>query len=719
MAFFVGNNHKNLRQYILLFLASFLALYFELVIIRYLSSEIRVFAYLKNLPLVASFFGLGLGMVLGEREKFFTRLFPFTMLALFLLMHLAPALNLTHLPFPFIDYVIWGKIDSGGPPLLLLFRYVGTITFISALVVFFCIPLGSRIGRYLQDLPPLKGYAVDLAGSIAGIGAFTLLAFFGAPPWVWVGIGSAALFVFYQKKPLDRVIFIIVPLILAFSPANVLWSPYYRISLEKKPPLEGERTSSAIYLSVNYDYHQKILDLSDAFFKKHPEAQPNRSALLTYDFPHLVHPGAKDVLIVGAGTGNDVASALRNGAERVDAVEIDPKILAIGRALHPEKPYDSPKVSIHEDDARAFLKKTKRRYDLVVFAYLDSHTLLANSSSLRLDNYVYTIESLREAKNLLQPGGTLVLAHGAGKVFVGARLFKMLAQVFGYPPQAYFTNYDGGGVVFVSGASTAHPRLSGIKLINEELEKASAGLAPATDRWPFLYLRSRTIPASYSIVFLLLALAYVFSRPVLFPKKNLSSRNNTPENFSPDRAKSLQSYAVWTKPHIHFFMLGAAFLLLETKAVTELSLLFGSTWLVNTVAIFSFLLMAIAANFLLMRVTPPRNSIYGMLFASLLVSIFFPLGALAGLSFAPKLLISGIVLASPVFFSGMLFSRAFRDATHPGEALGMNLLGALVGGVAENAVMVGGTLLLGGLAGVFYLVSMLAVVELKKQTRNF
>lgn len=683
----------------MLFLASFLALYFELVIIRYLSSEIRVFAYLKNLPLVASFFGLGLGMVLGGREKFFVRLFPFTMLALFLLLRFAPELGLTHLPFPTFDYVIWGRTDSASSPIVQLFRYVGAITFVSALVVFFCIPLGSRIGRYLEDLPQLKGYATDLAGSLAGIGAFTLLAYWGTPPWVWVGVGSLVLFAFHRGKFFGRAVLLIIPAILAIAPAGVLWSPYYRISLQAEKALPGEEKPSAVYLSVNYDYHQKILDLSDAFFKKHPSAEPNRSALLTYDLPYLVRPETEDVLILGAGTGNDVASALRHGARHVDAVEIDPTILSIGRMLHPERPYDSPKVSVHVDDARAYLKKAARRYDLVVFAYLDSHTLLANSSSLRLDNYVYTLESLTEAKNLLRPGGTLVLAHGTGKLFVTERLYRMLKQVFGEAPRTYYTNYDGGGVVFVSGSHIGNPRLANIPVITEELERSNAELPPATDRWPFLYLRSRSIPASYSIIIILLALAWLFSKPVLLPQREAVP--SAPKN-------------VWTKLNVHFFMLGAAFLLLETKAVTELSLLFGSTWMVNTMAICAFLGMAMAANALLMRCIPSRSTVFVLLFVSLLISIFFPLEILSGLSLVPRIVLSGLVLASPVFFSGMLFSRAFRNTAHPGQALGMNLLGALVGGVTENAVMIGGTMLLGALAAVFYLVSMLAVVEFKK-----
>lgn len=70
------------------------------------------------------------------------------------------------------------------------------------------------------------------------------------------------------------------------------------------------------------------------------------------------------MLIVGAGTGNDVAGALRMGAKRVDAVEIDPMLVDLGRKSHPEKPYTNPRVSVHIDDARSFLKKTGKKYDL-------------------------------------------------------------------------------------------------------------------------------------------------------------------------------------------------------------------------------------------------------------------------------------------------------------------------------------------------------------------
>ncbi len=80
------------------------------------------------------------------------------------------------------------------------------------------------------------------------------------------------------------------------------------------------------------------------------------------------------MLVVGAGNGNDVSVALRQGASRVDAVEIDPKLMEIGERFHPERPYADPRVQQFVDDGRAFLERTDDSYDLIVFAFPDSLT---------------------------------------------------------------------------------------------------------------------------------------------------------------------------------------------------------------------------------------------------------------------------------------------------------------------------------------------------------
>ena len=170
-----------------------------------------------------------------------------------------------------------------------------------------------------------------------------------------------------------------------------------------------------------------------------------------YELPYRLVPHPNNVLILGAGAGNDVAAALRHGAQHIDAVELDPVILRLGRQFHPEHPYSSARVTAHVDDARVFLKKTRDKYDLVVFAFLDSTTLLSGFSSLRLDNYVYTVESFSEAKNALSPHGTLVLSFATGRNFATDRLYASMAKAFDVPPAAYFTRYWVNGVVLVEG----------------------------------------------------------------------------------------------------------------------------------------------------------------------------------------------------------------------------------------------------------------------------
>ncbi len=430
---------SSARDLLFLFLGSFLALYFELVIIRYLSTEIRIFAYLKNLALIASFFGIGFGMVLGKPPKKLRRWFPLVAAGVFLLIKFASPLRLTHLPVPGADYLMFG--DFPQPPeghwralwiFLMVLGYFVVVPGIMYLVVAFFTVLGGIVGERLAPLPPLPGYGVNLAGSLAGILVFTLLCFLGSPPAVWVLLGLVAALPFFVRDRWAIAAFALIVCAMAIPEPHTYWSPYYRITLEEVPPPAGWPHPAAYLVDVNHDYHQRMLDLSPQFMARFPEVEPNRSGLPTYELPYRIVPHPGQVLVVGAGTGNDVAAALRHGAAHVDAVEIDPTILDLGRAYHPERPYDSAQVTMYVNDARAFFKRTKQRYDLIVFGYLDSHTLLTSMSSVRLDNYVYTLESFREARHLLLENGTVLLAFGSGHTFLSDRLFATLARAFGH-----------------------------------------------------------------------------------------------------------------------------------------------------------------------------------------------------------------------------------------------------------------------------------------------
>jgi len=668
-----------------LFLASFAALYCELVIIRYLSTEIRIFAYLKNLPLIASFFGIGLGMIMGAPRKSLKLAFPIVAFILFALMVFARALHITHIPLPGAEYYVWGLPGISGA--LLWLRFLATVLIVLALVVAFFATVGGIFSESLARFSPLAGYGINLAGSLAGVIVFTLLAFLRLPPICWTFLAFLCLVPFFRQRRWALVLFLLTTAITFNPRADTFWSPYYRIDLRPYPIPEGRTQPTAYYLNVNHDFHLNMLDLSNDFLSHYPQLEPYRWAVLNYDLPYRIMPHPSQVLVVGAGSGNDVAAALRHGVDHVDAVEIDPVILRIGKLHHPEHPYDSGHVTIYNDDARAYFKKTHKTYDLIVFGFLDSQTLMSSFSSVRLDNFVYTRESMQEAGRLLRPEGAIVLAFATGRSFVNERMFATLAAAFGTTPKVY-ENFSNPDISFVIKKGQPAPTIDGLRDVTDYFVQHTTNTAVATDQWPFLYLASRTIPNSilWPLLIFLIAAFYVLQRTVTLPR--LASRES-----------------------MHLFLLGAGFLLLETRGVTELSLLFGSTWIVNAVVIAAFLAMALLANILVMYWSIPRSVSYAVLFALLLLSIVLPYSLFGGLSTPLKVLAAAIVVGLPVFFSGMIFSRSLRDVASPAQALGVNLLGAVVGGTLENIVMVGGTQSLGVLAIALYGVSALLVTR--------
>lgn len=658
-----------------LFLASFLALYFELLIIRYLSTEIRTFAYLKNLPLIASFLGIGLGMILGKPGQRLVRAFPFVAATLFLLIRYAAPLHLTHISVQTPDYYVWGDFLVGGVPFLLTALYLILLVAVLALIVAFFVVLGGIVGQHLKDVAPLRGYGVNLAGSLAGVAVFTALSFLDAPPVYWLLIGLLLIVPFFYQQKLALLLFAVILVATGLPDRNTWWSPYYRIDLYAVP-VPGAPPS--YLLTVNHDYHQKMVDLSPDFMAKHPDQELNRSAFINYELPYRLVADPGRVLILGAGTGNDVAAALRHGATHVDAVEIDPVIQEIGRKYHPEHPYFSSRVSVHVNDARAFLKTTSDRYDLIVFGYLDAHTLISSYSSLRLDNYVYTLESFQEARKLLTDHGSLIVAFASGRSFVSDRMYATLEKAFAAPPVTYWTGYDTTGVVFVEGPARTHP-LQDLPRFTPDPENL-ANTTVATDSWPFLYLASRRIPISVLVGLVAFMLgAYI----VLRDTGALPWRSH--------------------REYFHLLLLGAGFLLLETKGVTDLALLFGSTWIVNAVVIAVFLTMALVANAVAIVRPIPRKLSFAVLFLILGIGILLPYSFLNGAPLGVKILGSGLLVGLPVFFSGLIFSDCFRSVTNPSEALGMNLFGAMIGGMLENLVMIGGTAILGVIAVLLYL----------------
>jgi SAM-dependent methyltransferase len=393
----------------------------------------------------------------------------------------------------------------------------------------------------------------------------------------------------------------------------------------------------------------------------------------------------KDVVIVGAGTGNDVAAALRSSAERVDAIEIDPVILLAGTA-HPEHPYSDPRVRAILNDARSFLRTTNNTYDMVVYGLLDSHTLLSQSSSVRLDSFVYTVQALREARSRLRPHGVLSLSFSMLNQLLGRKIYLMLTEAFdGHPPICVQAGYD-NAVVFLESTDKSFVLPDNL-LENTGFRDQSAyygnpqwQVDPSTDDWPFFYMPRRVYPTSY-LVMVALVLLLTFFLIANFSGEALQF------NLAP------------------FFLLGAGFMLVETKGITELGLTFGNSWQVIAAVIAGVMVMSFVANCVVQRWSIERSAAPYIL---LVVSLAFGWW-MAGHGGLPSTWAGRIgtvvILTSPIFFSGIVFSTLLRSHGEISGIMATNLFGAMCGGLLEYNSMYFGFRFLYLMAAVLYLVA--------------
>ncbi len=685
---------KTWEKYVDLLLISFITLFAELLIIRWLSTEMRIFAYFKNIALISCFLGLGLGAALWKRREIDFSFFPFWFCLFGLTASfLGPRMVFLN-PAGSEEYV-WGigAASSAFSQLIASSLFIGLILFIFVWNTRNFLLLGYLVGRELDNFAPLRAYTINIVGSLLGILGFMAISYFSSPPLIWFAILFVLFFWFLRKHRRAWVAMAGVSLLFLVylhykpEPNRLVWSPYYKITLIPsyvKSRVSEDQLFRGYSLKVNEDSHQTAFDFSDDFFKKYGNTQDFFGKTIL-ELPFKVKK-FDSALIVGAGMGNDVAAALRCGVKEIDAVEIDPGILGLGKELHPEKPYSSPYVNIINDDARSFFKKTKKKYDTVVFGILDSHTQFSNMSNLRLDNYVYTIESLKEAKSLLKPGGVLSLTFSgdANRFWMGSRFYHMLTDAFGRSPVAL----DVGRAAFIVG--------NGFDVESEILDQGLRKLIaekrvdypdlgqtkPATDDWPFLYLKKRSIPKIYLFMLILLgAVSLIFAR-----------------GYLPGR----------TRFNGHFFFMGTAFLLIETKSIAQLALVFGTTWIVNAIVFSGILFLILLANFAVSLFDPKRIDFwYGGLALSLVLNYFFQIGSISHLSFLMKSVISTAIVLLPIFFAAIIFAISFKKITDVASVFGSNLLGAVVGGLTEYLSLSLGIRSLAWVAMVFYLVSYL------------
>ena len=663
-------------RYSSLALVSLLALFLEMLMIRWISSEIRVFAYFKNLVLVACFLGFGLGCYLCQRRLQLVALIaPLAVLTLILKTPLSPLREILAV----LPEMLGGgtEIRIWGVPALPT-SWLGTVLALTVMVPLFSvvamvfIPIGQVVGSCFENSSAgITAYTVNVLASLAGIAAYTLLCFLSQPPAVWMLVAGVFSVLLFWPKPKARWIlaasFLGCSLLLSLPDhkhAKTYWSPYQKLDL--RPNYEGENLTSYT-LNTNDSWYQQIVNLSPDFVRSHPDEFRARPAeWCAYNLPYKFYPDPPSVLVLGSGMGNDVAAALRNGAGRVVAVEIDPLILELGRQLHFERPYQSPRTQTIVQDARSYIENSRDQFDLIVFSLLDSHTTASHFSNIRIDNFVYTREALARARQLLRPDGLFIIKFQVDTPWIVGRLQGLMNATFGQDAVQFQTEtsrYDTGGRFFIAGSiqridrAMLDPELS--RFIRDHAGMRSEKASLTTDDWPYFYQHEPGLPLAVILVSMATLLTFGWFL-----------RHSGPDKKPVD---------------VHFLLLGAGFMLLEAQIVSRMALLFGTTWVVNSIVVSVLLCLIVVAN-ILHQWVPRLGAMwaYAGLFASLLVSFFLPIEQLFFKSLLVRIVVSTLVLGLPVLFAGIVFISSFAKAGFRGSALGSNLFGALAGGLLES-----------------------------------
>ncbi len=648
----------------------------ELTLIRWMSQQIRVFAYFTNLLLIAAFLGIGIGVAYSRFGSRLIHAFLPSLFALAVILRYSDALGLMFLSFPDRAISMWGadglKADETFATNLVLI----TLLFSATAWLFLC--LGARLGQLFAAAPPLRAYAVDLTGSLAGVvAAVALAALSTTPPW-WLALSVLPVLLWHSRRAVSLLAFAGAVLFAGLSVEGARFSPYNRIDVT--PDGRGN-----LVLSANRDHHQVMLDLSAAHRAAASEREARELAVRAafYEMPFRAVTHGRTALVVGAGTGNDVAAALRTGFTHVDAVEIDPVIGQIGRELHPEKPYSDPRVRLTITDARHYINDSPAQFDAVCYGLLDSHSMFSSMSTLRLDNYVYTTDALRLAWQRVAPGGVLSISFMVFRQrFIAERIARSIEVATGEAPLVVASEgHDTFAFIRARGISRADlARRLGVSAV----EDLGRDIRVSTDDWPFLYIRPGTFPSGYVAVLSVVFILAVGASRAAFGKGFYSRR----------------------RFDLPLFLFGAAFLLIETRSITNLSLLFGSTWIVNAAVFGGVLLLANIANAAVRKgsdhlVVPAA----ALLFVSLAVALLVTNSALSILPLGIARTAGILINVLPIGFAGVLFSALLARSTDPVASLGSNLLGAVLGGILEYGSMIAGLRAMAAVAAAIYVVA--------------
>jgi len=631
----------KINTMLLIVLNSFLILFLELALIRFLPTRILYLGFFTNFVLLASFFGIGIGFLLGRIKSSLLYVFPFTLLILVTITHFfTPSVNVETSDVLFFK----GSLD---PSLTIIPTYL-LLPFLFCVISIVFATLSQPLAKlFIQSKNPIAAYTFDIIGALIGIVGFYLISYFAIPAFAWFAIFSIFFILLLLSITKKGLFLLVAALVLSFCVLLILdsinkrtiWSPYYKLDLLQI----GSKNNW--HLFANNSNHQYFSERKDASLHN----------LIFYELTSQEIP--QNVLIIGSGTGQDISSALGYEIKQIDAVEIDPQILKIGEELHPEKPYDDSRVNAIIDDGRNFLRNTNKTYDLIIFALTDSLVLSSGKGNIRLESYLFTLESMQEVHKRLRKGGSFAMYNDYRQQWLIDRLSSMMKSVFQAEPKEIFIG------------PTA--RLIVVKKTDMSSDAIQPSTILPTDNWPFLYLKNKSIPNLYFIPLLIIFFIATVTTAFIIVKTTQKTYVN------PTRLAQ-------------FFFLGAAFSLLEAKSIVQLNLLFGATWVVNALAFGGILLTVLIACLTTYRYKLHYQLLFVvLLFASLLLH-FIPLNALLIDNSFARVILAIPFFYLPIFFANLFFATLFIKSKFPDLDFGSNMIGLLFGAIFEYIALATG-----------------------------
>jgi hypothetical protein len=300
-------------------------------------------------------------------------------------------------------------------------------------------------------------YAADLLGAAAGcLVLIPLLNWLGAPGVVMTAaaLSTIAAVCFAPAASRRRIAVAAVVLLAVPGAAQLAGRAPFDVSDTKGH--EGDRVLFSMWNSFSrvavYDREHGDWSLSPAFTGKKGESlfmdidsaastpilkgtgSLDDARYLRYELTalayHLVErPAGFNALVIGPGGGRDLVSALVFGATKVDGVEINP-IIARNVMLDRFRDYSGniygdPRIAIHVDDGRSFVRRSREEYDVIQASLVDTWAATAAGAYTLTENSLYTAEAFGEYIDHLSDRGLLTITRW---VFDGLRLVTLAQE---------------------------------------------------------------------------------------------------------------------------------------------------------------------------------------------------------------------------------------------------------------------------------------------------